>query len=70
MWNYADGRWREHMRVPGDAAQIAGYLGNSDAFDKAMVKFAFAYAELTQKDHELFVKAVRSGRIKSNAKAG
>jgi uncharacterized protein (DUF2252 family) len=59
---------RAHART-GDAAQIAGYLGNSDAFDMAMKKFAFAYAEQTQKDHELFVKAIRSGRIKVNAKA-
>jgi len=59
---------RAHART-GDAAQIAGYLGNSDAFDEAIVKFAFAYAEQTQKDHEGFVKAVRSGRIKANAKA-
>jgi uncharacterized protein (DUF2252 family) len=59
---------RAHART-GDAAQIAGYLGNSDAFDKAMVKFAFAYADQTQKDHELFVKAIRTGRIKANPKA-
>jgi uncharacterized protein (DUF2252 family) len=59
---------RTHART-GDAAQIAGYLGNSDPFDKAMVKFAFAYADQTQRDHEVFVKAVRSGRIKANANA-
>jgi uncharacterized protein (DUF2252 family) len=58
---------RAHART-GDAAQIAGYLGNSDHFDKAMVKFAFAYADQTQRDHEMFVKAIRSGRIKANAK--
>jgi uncharacterized protein (DUF2252 family) len=58
---------RAHART-GDAAQIAGYLGNSDAFDKAIVKFAFAYADHTQRDHEVFVKAIRSGRIKANAK--
>jgi uncharacterized protein (DUF2252 family) len=59
---------RAHART-GDAAQIAGYLGNSDAFDKAMVKFAFAYADQTQHDHEVFVKAIRNGRIKANPKA-
>jgi uncharacterized protein (DUF2252 family) len=58
---------RAHART-GDAAQIAGYLGSSDAFDEAIVKFAFAYAQQTQKDHEVFVKAVGSGRIKANAK--
>jgi uncharacterized protein (DUF2252 family) len=59
---------RAHART-GDAAQIAGYLGNSDAFDMAMVKFAFAYADQTQHDHEVFVKAIRNGRIKANPKA-
>jgi hypothetical protein len=59
---------RAHART-GDAAQIAGYLGNSDALDKAMVKFAFAYADQTQHDHEVFVQATRSGRIKANPKA-
>jgi uncharacterized protein (DUF2252 family) len=58
---------RAHART-GDAAQIAGYLGSSDAFDEAIVKFAFAYAQQTQKDHEVFVKAVGSGRIKAKAK--
>ena len=59
---------RAHART-GDAAQIAGYLGKSEAFDKAMVKFAFAYADQTQHDHEGFVKAIRSGSIMANPKA-
>jgi uncharacterized protein (DUF2252 family) len=59
---------RAHART-GDPAQIAGYLGKNDAFDDAIVKFAFAYADQTQHDHEVFVKAVRSGRIKANPKA-
>ena len=56
---------RAHART-GDAAQIAGYLGSSDAFDDAIAKFAFAYADQTQRDHQVFVKAIRSGRIKAN----
>ena len=57
---------RAHART-GDAAQIAGYLGSSETFDKAIAKFAFAYADQTQRDYEVFVKAIRSGRIKANA---
>jgi uncharacterized protein (DUF2252 family) len=57
---------RAHART-SDAAQIAGYLGSSEAFDEAIAKFAFAYADQTQRDHEMFVKAIRSGRIKANA---
>jgi uncharacterized protein (DUF2252 family) len=47
----------------GDAAMIAGYLGGSDAFDQALVKFAFAYADQTERDHAAFVRAVKSGRV-------
>jgi hypothetical protein len=48
---------------------IAGYAGNSDELDKAMVQFAFAYAEQTEKDHKALAAAAKSGRIKV-AKAG
>ena len=51
----------------GDGATISGYLGKSDAFDKAMAKFAIAYAHQTEKDYAALVKAVRSGRIKALA---
>ena len=37
---------RAHARS-GEAATIAGYLGQSDAFDRAIVEFAGAYAEQT-----------------------
>lgn len=48
----------------GDAAVISGYVGNSDALDKAMVKFAFAYADQTEKDYKTLAAAAKSGRIK------
>ena len=48
----------------GDAAMIAGYVGNSDELDDAMVRFAFAYADQTEKDHAALVAAAKSGRIK------
>jgi uncharacterized protein (DUF2252 family) len=47
----------------GDAAMIAGYLGKSESFDDALVRFAAAYAEQTLRDHEAFAAAARSGRI-------
>lgn len=47
----------------GDAAMIAGYVGNSDELDEAMVRFAFAYADQTKEDHQALVEAVKSGRI-------
>ncbi len=48
----------------GDAAMIAGYVGKSDELDEAMVKFAFAYADQTEKDYQSLADAAKSGRIK------
>jgi uncharacterized protein (DUF2252 family) len=48
----------------GDAAMIAGYAGNSEELDEAMVRFAFAYADQTEKDHQALAAAGKSGRIK------
>ena len=47
----------------GDAAMIAGYAGNSDELDQAMVNFAFAYADQNEKDYQALVAAAKSGRI-------
>src|ERR1700691_2758277 len=47
----------------GDPATIAGYLGTSAAFDDAIVKFARAYADQTERDYEALLKAIKSGRI-------
>ncbi len=48
----------------GDAAMIAGYAGNSEVLDEAMVQFAFTYADQTEKDHQALAAAAKSGRIK------
>jgi hypothetical protein len=53
---------RAHAKS-GDAATISGYLGKSDAFDRALGKFALAYADQIQKDHATLVNAIRSGRV-------
>jgi uncharacterized protein (DUF2252 family) len=47
----------------GDAAAIAGYVGTSDALDEAFAKFAKAYADQTERDHEALSKAARQGKI-------
>jgi uncharacterized protein (DUF2252 family) len=47
----------------GDAAMISGYVGNSEELDEAMVRFATAYADQTEKDHEALTAAAKSGRI-------
>ena len=47
----------------GDPAAIAGYLGKSDAMDEAVTRFAFAYAEQTDRDHDALAKAAKAKRI-------
>jgi uncharacterized protein (DUF2252 family) len=51
-----------HARTSG-ASMIVGYLGRSDAVDVAMSRFARAYADQTERDHEALVKAAAAGRI-------
>ena len=47
----------------GDAAMIAGYAGKGNELDKALVRFAFSYAEQTEKDYQVLAEASKSGRI-------
>jgi uncharacterized protein (DUF2252 family) len=53
---------RAHARS-GDRIAIAAYLGGSDVFDKAIAKFATAYADQNERDYQALVDAVKSGRI-------
>ena len=45
---------RAHARS-GDSAQISGYLGNSNTFDRAIATFAEIYADQTARDHAALV---------------
>lgn len=56
---------RAHAKS-GDAAMLAGYLGSSAAFEEALADHATAYADQVERDYATFVKAVRSGRLKSD----
>ncbi|MDO4403939.1 MAG: DUF2252 domain-containing protein [Atopobiaceae bacterium] len=51
-----------HART-GDRFAIAAYLGDSDKFDKAMVKFARAYAKQNELDYQRFMEAYKSGEL-------
>jgi len=44
---------------------IAGYLGTSDRFDRAIVEFARLYADQTERDYQALVSAVKDGRIQA-----
>lgn len=47
----------------GDPAMIAGYLGKSDIFDRAIADFSVSYADQAERDHAAFMDAIRKGRI-------
>ena len=53
---------RAHARS-GNRIAIASYLGGGDVFDQAITRFAAAYADQTERDHEALAKAAASGRI-------
>jgi uncharacterized protein (DUF2252 family) len=53
------------MSKAGDPATIAGYLGTSDAFDQAIQKFAFRYADQNEADWSEFRAACADGRLRA-----
>jgi len=56
---------RAHSKVSEQSSTISGYLGSSsDVFDKAMGRFALAYADQAERDYDALKAAVRKGRIK------
>jgi hypothetical protein len=38
-------------------------LGRGAAFEEALARFALAYADQVERDYEVFVRAVRRGRL-------
>jgi uncharacterized protein (DUF2252 family) len=57
---------RGHART-GDAAAISGYCGETDKLDRALAAFAIAYADQCESDHQVFLKAIKAGKIKAVA---
>jgi uncharacterized protein (DUF2252 family) len=53
---------RAHART-GDRIAIAAYLGKGDAFDRAIVEFAHAYAVQNERDFNALHAAVASGAV-------
>ena len=51
-----------HARTSG-ASMIAGYVGSSDKLDRSLCRFARAYADQTEADHQALVKAVARGDL-------
>jgi hypothetical protein len=53
---------RAHARS-GDRVAIASYLGETDAFDRAIAGFAAAYADLNERDHAILQSAAAADRV-------
>ena len=49
----------------GCSVTLSGYMGKSDAFDRAMAAFSVAYADQNEKDHAALDRAVRNGKVKA-----
>lgn len=66
MRQYAElcGRTLAHAHArSGEPAKIAGYLGKSDRFDRAIADFSVTYADQNERDHAVLAKAVKAGKL-------
>ena len=59
---------RAHARS-GDPIEIAGYLGSSELFDRAIAAFGESYADQNERDHAVLVDAIATGRVQAKADA-
>ena len=57
---------RAHARA-GDSVAIAGYLGKSDTFARAITRFAELYADRAEADYRRFAEALDAGDVESRA---
>jgi hypothetical protein len=55
---------RAHARS-GDAIAMGSYLGSGDVFERALARFAEAYADQNERDYAALEEAVGSGRVKA-----
>jgi uncharacterized protein (DUF2252 family) len=66
LYNFADMcGWalaRAHAKA-GHAPKLCGYIGQGERLDEALIEFAEAYADQCESDYEIFMRAVRAGKI-------
>jgi uncharacterized protein (DUF2252 family) len=51
--------------VSGDRIALTTYLNSDDAFPEAMVEYAEAYADQNERDYQVFLDAIKSGRLEA-----
>ncbi len=68
LWARMCGRTlaKAHARS-GDRVAISSYLGKSDVFDTAILRYAQSCADHNERDYEAFHKAVSRGRLVADA---
>ena len=49
----------------GNSATLSGYMGKSDAFDRAIASFSMAYGDQNESDHAALERAVRQGTVQA-----
>ena len=54
----------------GTPALLSGYMGRSDAFDRAVAAFSVSYADQNERDHAALQKAVRTKKIPAEFEEG
>ncbi len=59
-WNLARGHAKS-----GSAAIVGSYLGKGTAFDEALLAFAGAYADQTERDHAALKAAIKAGTVEA-----
>ena len=55
---------RAHART-GRATEIAGYLGDSENFDRAIAQFAMVYADQNERDYRQLLEAISAARVQA-----
>jgi uncharacterized protein (DUF2252 family) len=59
---------RAHAKA-GDPWRLFGYVGRSKSFNRALVDFAVAYADVNEADWSALAAAVRAGRLQARTEA-
>jgi len=49
----------------GNSATLSGYMGKSDAFDRAIADFSMIYADQNESDHAALERAVKQGKMQA-----
>ncbi|MGF6640798.1 DUF2252 domain-containing protein [Paraburkholderia sp. MM6662-R1] len=56
---------RAHAKASGQAIEISAYIGRGDQFGEALSGYASAYADQVERDHDVFIKACRDGKLEA-----